>query len=152
MLVANPTFEEQSPGARTPLRAAVAGRTGSPALGSEAPGLEAARGPATSGYHSSRPQRQPPPVVLKPAAGALDAFPPPYPNSQPVSFLISSSSSSRSNVEARDPITEPGAPPGAGAPQATEVAEGRRKAGKGQGSGEGTQGLCAREGVPEGSQ
>lgn len=53
------------------------------------------------------------------------AFPPPWPNSQPVSFLISSSSSSRSNVEARDPIAEPEAPPPAGAPAATAEAGGK---------------------------
>lgn len=55
----------------------------------------------------------------------------PLPNSQPVSFLISSSSSSRSNVEARDPITEPGAPSGAGASEATAAAGGR-EGGKGE--------------------
>lgn len=83
------------------------------------------------------------------------AFPPVKPNSQPVSFLISSSSSSRSNVEARDPITVPGAPPGAAVPEAT-VAGGRERGKKGLGvkkgkssaslrTWEGTQGRCVRE-------
>lgn len=101
------------PTVRTPVRVALAGRTGPLTLGLEAPALEAAQDP--------RNLRVPPLQTSAPAAFGPEAsrrspaeFPPSSPNSQPVSFLISSSSSSRSNVEARDPITEPEAPPGAG--------------------------------------
>lgn len=72
-------------------------------------------GPLAFGYSKHRtlrgtlPTKSPHPDQdlsdIRPQYRGPAAFPPPNPNSQPVSFLISSSSSSRSNVEARDPIT-----------------------------------------------
>lgn len=148
---------------RTPVRVAVVERTGPPALGLKAPALTAAQDPQNLRvpqlYTSAT-------TALGPAARRRSPaeFPPPYPNSQPVSFLISSSSSSRSNVEARDPITEPEAPPGAGAPEATAATgerEGREErpgVKKEEGSSVttadrgGNPGWCAEEGGPEGGQ
>lgn len=63
-------------------------------------------------------------------------------------------------MEARDPITKPGAPPGAGAPEATAAAGEREEGEEGPGSkteravfllraGKGTQGWRAEKGGPE---
>lgn len=87
------------------------------------------------------------PSVLPEAPGRV---PTPGLDSQPVSFLISSSSSSRSNVEARDPIAEAEAPPRAGASEATAEAGGKegREGGPGVKKEEGSVSTAAWGGYP----
>lgn len=76
-------------------------------------------------------------------------LPTPNPNSQPVSFLISSSSSSRSNVEARDPITVGGwCSSGRGSARSYGGEREGGREGPGVKKGEGTVSSAARGGKP----